>query len=244
MTFLSYFLPITMRLIFLISAFLFAASLSAQEIYYTTQNAHSHNDYEQKTPYWMAYEQEFGSIEADIFLVDSNLIVAHDKNELNYKRSFRKLYLENLDSCIYKNRGYPYKDSSRYLQLLIDIKTDSVETLKKLIILLREFPAVIHNRHVSIVVTGNRPNPNSFSIYPDFIWFDGVLSESYTRDQKLKIKMLSDDFRYYSHWRGEGPIPVEDAKKIGTVISRAHQNRMESPFDSGTRLILATHGLS
>ncbi|HSZ33198.1 MAG TPA: hypothetical protein VK772_07800, partial [Puia sp.] len=147
-----------MRLFLFIPVFLFAVSLSAQEIYYTTQNAHSHNDYEQKIPYWMAYEQEFGSIEADIFLVESNLIVAHDKNELKYKRSFRKLYLENLDSCLLKNGRYPYKDSSRYLQLLIDIKTDSVKTLEKLIILLEQFPVVIHNRHISIVITGNRPN--------------------------------------------------------------------------------------
>jgi alkaline phosphatase len=211
-----------MRLLYFIPAFLFSVSLQGQEIYYTTQNAHSHNDYEQKIPYWMAYEHEFGSIEADIFLVDSKLIVAHDKSELKYKRSLRQIYLENLDSCLYKNGGYPYKDSSRNLQLLIDIKTDSVETLKKLIFLLEQFPAVIHNRHVSIVITGNRPNPNSFSNYPDFIWFDGVLSKLYTRDQLLKIKMLSDDFQYYSHWRGENKIPAEDGEKLNTVISKAH----------------------
>lgn len=222
--------PRFIRLLLFLPVFLFALSLSGQEIYYTTQNAHSHNDYEQKIPFWMAYEHEFGSIEADIFLVDSNLIVAHDKNELKYKRSFRKLYLENLDSCLYKNGGYPYKDSFRYLQLLIDIKTDSVETLKKLIILLEQFPAVIHNRHISIVITGNRPNPNSFSSYPDFIWFDGVLSESYTQDQLLKIKMLSEDFRNYSHWRGEKQIPAEDIEKLRPLISKAHQEGIAVRF--------------
>jgi alkaline phosphatase len=219
-----------MRLFFFIPAFLFGVTLSAQEIYYTTQNAHSHNDYEQKIPYWMAYEQEFGSIEADIFLVDSNLIVAHDRKELKYKRSFRKLYLENLDSCLFKNGGYPYKDSSRYLQLLIDIKTDSVETLEKLIFLLEQFPAVIHNRHITIVITGNRPNPNSFSKYPDFIWFDGVLSNSYSRDQLLKIKMLSDDFRYYSRWHGKGLIPADDVEKLKPLISKAHRDGIAVRF--------------
>jgi alkaline phosphatase len=213
-----------MRLFFFLPVFLFALSLPGQEIYYTTQNAHSHNDYEQKIPFWMAYDSKFGSIEADIFLVDSNLIVAHDKNELKYKRSFSKLYLKNLDFCLNKNRGYPYKDSSGYLQLLIDIKTDSIKTLKKLIFLLEQFPTVIHNRHVYIVITGNRPNPNSFSNYPDFIWFDGVLSESYTRDQLLKVKMLSDDFRHYSHWRGEKQIPIEDVEKLRPLISEAHQD--------------------
>jgi alkaline phosphatase len=172
----------------------------------------------------MAYDQGFGSIEADIFLRNSDLIVAHDQNELKYNRSFKKLYLENIDSSLRKNRGYPYKDSSRNLQLLIDIKTDSVETLEKLIALLEQFPALIHNHHIFLVITGNRPNPDSFSHYPDFIWFDGVLSGSYTQDQLSRIKVLSDDFHHFSRWRGDGQIPVEDSDRLATFITRAHQD--------------------
>ena len=37
---------------------------------YSTANAHSHNDYEQKQPFTLAYNELFGSIEADIFLVN------------------------------------------------------------------------------------------------------------------------------------------------------------------------------
>jgi Glycerophosphoryl diester phosphodiesterase family len=213
---------IKLRLLLFLTVSLFTIKLSGQVIYYTTQNAHSHNDYEQKIPYRMAYDEEFGSIEADIFLLDSGLTVAHDEGELKYKRSFSKLYLENIDSCLHKNGGYPYRDSSRYLQLLIDIKTDSIQTLKKLIFLLQQFPAIIHNRHIYIVITGNRPDPDSFSNYPDFIWFDGVLSRSYTRKQLAKIKMLSDDFKYYSHWRGEGLIPAKDIEILSALISKAH----------------------
>jgi hypothetical protein len=211
------------RSFFLILFCLFASDLSGQAIYYTTQNAHSHNDYEQKIPYWMAYDQGFGSIEADIFLRDSELIVAHDEKELKYNRSFRTFYLENIDSCLKKNAGYPYPDSSRNLQLLIDIKTDSVETLGKLIFLLKQFPALIHNRHIFLVITGNRPNPDSFSHYPDFIWFDGVLSRPYTQDQLSRIKMLSDDFQQYSQWRGEGLMPVEDFERLKSPIVKAHR---------------------
>jgi alkaline phosphatase len=203
---------------------------SAQTVYYTTQNAHSHNDYEQRIPYWMAYDQGFGSIEADIFLRGPELIVAHDGNELKYNRSFRKLYLENIDSCIRKNRGYPYKDSSLNLQLLIDIKTDSVETLAKLISLLGQFPEIIHNRHIFLVITGNRPDPDSFSKYPDFIRFDGVLSESYTQAQLSRIKMLSDNFQFYSQWHGDGKIPAEDFQKLKSRISNAHQEGIRVRF--------------
>jgi alkaline phosphatase len=123
-----------------------------------------------------------------------------------------------------------YKDSSRYLQLLIDIKTDSVETLRELIQLLEQFPRIIHNRHIYLVITGNRPSPDSFSHYPDFIWFDGVLSRAYTKDQLSRIKMLSDNFQFYSHWRGEGEIPEADMEKIRSAIARAHQNGIRVRF--------------
>jgi alkaline phosphatase len=207
-----------------------ASVLHGQTIYYTTQNAHSHNDYEQKIPYWMAYDQAFGSIEADIFLRNSELIVAHDEKELQYNRSFRKLYLENMDSCVRKNDDYPYKDSSRFLQLLIDIKTDSVETLGRLIILLEQFPALIHNRHIFLVITGNRPDPDSFTCYPDYIWFDGVLARNYSREQLSRIKMLSDNFQNYSHWRGDGQIPAEDIKKLESRIAPAHEDGIRVRF--------------
>ena len=209
---------------FFIPLFLFALLLRGQTVCYTTQNAHSHNDYEQKIPFRMAYDQAFGSIEADIFLRDSELIVAHDEKEIQYNRSFRKLYLENIDSCLRKNAGYPYKDSSRWLQLLIDIKTDSIETLGKLILLLEQFPSIIHNRHIYLVITGNRPNPDSFSHYPDYIWFDGVLSRSYSKDQLSRIKMLSDNFKYYSQWDGIGQMPAEDFEKIRSRIAQAHKD--------------------
>jgi len=209
---------------FFILLCLFVSVLRGQAIYYTTENAHSHNDYEQKIPYWMAYDQEFGSVEADIFLRDSNLIVAHDEKELKYNRSFKTLYLENIDSCLNKNAGYPYKDTSLNLQLLIDIKTDSITTLAKLIFLLEQFPALIHNRHISIVITGNRPAPDTFSNYPDFVWFDGILSRSYAQDQLSRIKMFSDNFQHYSHWNGEGQMPVEDIEQLKSRISKAHQD--------------------
>ena len=174
----------------------------------------------------MAYDQGFGYIEADIFLQGSDLIVAHDEKELKFNRSFRALYLESIDSCLKKNVGYPYPDSSRNLQLLIDIKTDPLETLGKLISLLKEYSALIHNRHIFLVITGNRPDSDSFSRYPDFVWFDGVLSRSYMNDQLARIKMLSDDFKHYSQWNGEGQMPSEDSEKLKTAISRAHREGM------------------
>src|ERR1700753_3310686 len=49
---------------------------------YTVANTHSHNDYEQATPFWLAYGQQFGSIEADIFWVEGKMLVGHSYEEI------------------------------------------------------------------------------------------------------------------------------------------------------------------
>ena len=66
---------------------------------------HSHNDYAQKRPFWGAYEAGADSIEADVFLVDGELLVAHSRKELKKENTLRRLYLEPLRTVFRKNGG-------------------------------------------------------------------------------------------------------------------------------------------
>jgi len=65
---------------------LLICTLSSIEAQYSTRNAHSHNDYSNDIPFWLAYYNHFGSIEADIFAVEGDLFVAHNKSELQVLR--------------------------------------------------------------------------------------------------------------------------------------------------------------
>ena len=149
---------------------------NAQPLAYTTSNAHSHNDYEQKSPFWWAYQAGFGSIEADIFLLrGGKLLVAHDSAELTRNMGLETTYLQPLIACLQKHQGYPYADRSKKLQMLIDVKTDALTTLDKLIALLKKYPVLVECPAVSWVITGNRPDQLLFKNYPSFIRFDGEL---------------------------------------------------------------------
>ena len=127
--------------------FLIACTLSycnpvfAQQILYTAANAHSHNDYHQQNPFFKAYQEQFGSIEADIHLRSGRLLVGHDSADLTDKRTLENMYLAPLAKFIEENNGFAYKDPGSKLQLLIDIKTDSIATLNALTDLLRKYPA-------------------------------------------------------------------------------------------------------
>lgn len=202
-----------MRLIIFFLFSMTAIPAAAQSPSYSQANAHSHNDYEQKNPFHGAYNEQFGSIEADIHLVDGILLVGHDNKDLSKKRTLENLYLVPL---------VQYNNKKRKIQLLIDIKTDATTTLEALIKILQRYPFITKNPLVTIVISGNRPEENNYSKYPSYIWFDGRLDKLYTSVQLKKIALLSDNYLNLTGGRRTLPIIPADREKISFAVKKAH----------------------
>lgn len=190
-------------------AILIFSDLIAQP--YTTANAHSHNDYEQNKPFTLAFNELFGSIEADIFLSNGSILVGHNLNDLKPNRSLENLYLAPMVAY----------NPTRKLQLLIDIKTEAITTLNALVDLLKKYPSIINNKNIRIVISGNAPKPSEFAQYPDFIWFDGRINTDYTKEQLQKIALLSGDYGNFVVKR-RWPLLPEDLEKMQAAINRSH----------------------
>jgi len=167
--------------------------LKAQEhIKYTTAQAHSHNDYEQKFPFYSAYNEKLGSMEADIFLRNDSLFVAHNLKDIRSDRTLSALYLDPLNAQIKKNGGKIYAEGNQEIQLLIDLKTNSEQTMPVLVKVLEKYQSVLSPKGpVKIVLSGNTPSPVDFQKYPDFIYFDGRPEISYTPAQLARIGLIS-----------------------------------------------------
>jgi len=202
--------------------FMLPVAVKAQPANYTTLNAHSHNDYEKENPFWDAWGQGFGSIEADIFLVNDRIVVAHDTSQLKRNWSFDSLYLKPLIKCIENNKGSVYKDNRRSLQLLIDLKTPADPLLNKLVNQIRQYPSLVNNPSLKVVITGNRPAPELYTSFPEWVYFDGELKVNYTDAQLRRIEMLSDNFANYSTWKGVGKMPVTELETVQAAINKAH----------------------
>jgi alkaline phosphatase len=202
-------------------------SVVAQPRQYTTANAHSHNDYEKPVPFYEAYNNQFGSIEADIFLVDGHrdLFVAHTRADLNKGRhTLDSIYLLPLVNCIRKNKGFVYSDTTLKLQLLIDIKSDAIPTLNQLITVLRQYPELLSASSLQIAISGNRPPVDSFYSFPSFIYFDGVPGTVYNEKALSRVLLFSASFRSFSQWDGKGKIPKADKAKLNEAIKTAHKS--------------------
>lgn len=212
------------RLFLSITVFvLLVSSLPAQQIKYTVANAHSHNDYVHKVRFWDAWQNGFGSIEANIILDNGDLLIAHDPIPPGQeRRTLDSFYLAPLQRCIDKNNGTVYADPTRSLQLMIDIKTDAIATLNKLIEKLKSYPSLISTPSLKIAISGNRPDPNAFPSFPSWIYFDGEFQKKYNKASLEKIEMFSDNFQNYSSWKGEGALPEKDKQLLLVAINKAH----------------------
>lgn len=193
---------------------------------YTPSNAHSHNDYLQILPFGWAYEQGFGSVEADLFLKNDTLFVAHEYREIDPGKTFETLYLYPVTEVCRKNGGSIYPDKNKQLQLLIDLKTDHASTLPALVKCLEPYREYFYPRGtVKVVISGSTPRPEHFNDYPEYIFFDGRPEINYTDEQLKRVGLISQSFRNYSLWNGKG-IPVEKERQLlSKVVEQAHAQK-------------------
>ncbi len=71
----------------------------------------------------------FGSIEADIHLVEGRLLVAHDRKSVKLERTLEMLYLDPLRERTKQNGGRVYRQGPT-VTLLVDVKTAAVATYR------------------------------------------------------------------------------------------------------------------
>ncbi len=193
---------------------------------YSMRNAHSHNDYEQKTPFYLAYNNQFGSIEADIWAVGGELFVAHYRSQITPERTIESLYLLPIVKLFRSNGGKAWKESSSNFQLLIDLKTEVEPTLSLLVEKLKKYPDVfdpgVNRNAVCITITGNRPKPEEFKNYPIFICFDGNIDKKYDSDQLKRVALYSENLGNYTKWKGVETIPEMEANRLKQMIDSVH----------------------
>src|SRR5687768_12107602 len=198
--------------------------------HYHTPQIFAHNDYERAQPFHAAYNLQVGYIEADIFLIDNKILVAHHKNKTKPGRTLETLYLKPLQKQIQKNGGFVYSDSKASLTLMIDLKSPGAETLKAVVGALENYRDLISCPTLQIMISGNVPDPAHWDEYPSYIYFDGRPGISYTAEQTRRISMISTNFGSHVKWDGKSKISDADRKKIADLVDAAHSKGKKFRF--------------
>lgn len=193
-------------------------------------HAHAHNDYEHARPLLDALDHGFCSVEADIWLVDGKLLVAHDRDNVKPERTLQALYLDPLRERVKKNGGRVYPDGPEFT-LLIDLKSNWQTNYPALRAVLTNYADMLttfrdgakQTNAVMIVVSGSRDRKMFDGETTRYAAFDGELSDLDTNPSRHFAPWISGRWGSSFSWRGEGPMPEAEKQKLAGLIERAHE---------------------
>jgi len=195
--------------------------------------AHAHNDYEHPRPLLDALDQGFCSVEADVWLVDGRLLVAHDLKDAKSERTLEASYLELLRARIRQNEGRVFKGGPS-LTLLVDVKSDATNTYLALRELLRRYEEMLTRFHpdktetnaVTVILSGNRARALMKSEAVRLAAYDGRLADLAGEESRHFIPLISDNWSLHFKWKARGgidPLPDEDQLKLRRIVEQAHR---------------------
>ena len=193
------------------------------------RGAHAHNDYRHDPPLFRALSQGFTSVEADIFLVGDELRVAHEPNEIRPDRTLQTLYLQPLQERVGRNGGRVYRNGPQLI-FLVDIKTAAEPTYRKLHEVLTGYRDILTSFDpngrkegaVLVIVSGNRSLRQMQSQEVRYAGYDGRLTDLDSEIPANVIPLISDHWGRNFTWRGEGPMPSEERKKLEEIVRKSH----------------------
>jgi hypothetical protein len=199
--------------------------------------AHAHNDYEHNRPLLDALDNGFCSVEADIWLVDGRLLVAHDRENVEPDRTLEALYLDPLRARIKRNGGSVYRDGPAFT-LLIDLKSAAVPTytvLRDVLALYGDIFTSVRGGEatagpVTAVLSGSRNKafeemivgPSAAEVRHAGI--DGRLSDLDSDVPSHMMPMISDRWTSHFKYTGGGDMPADERDKLVRIVTKAHEH--------------------
>ncbi|MFF2227356.1 phosphatidylinositol-specific phospholipase C/glycerophosphodiester phosphodiesterase family protein [Streptomyces globisporus] len=196
------------------------------------RHAHAHNDYLHPRPLHDALAHGFTSVEADIFLVDGELLVAHEPATLDPTRTLASLYLDPLAALVRAGHGSVHPHHRTPLQLLIDIKADGVAAYHELDRQLRRHQRMLTRyqhgrvvpRAVTAVISGDRAARAPMEAQRTRLaFYDGRLDDLGTPAPASFAPLVSANWTQNFSWLGTGPFPRAERDRLRTLVTTAHR---------------------
>jgi hypothetical protein len=190
--------------------------------------AHAHNDYEHPRPLLDALDRGFDSVEADVWLVDGELLVAHDRRDVRPGRDLRTLYLEPLRARVRAGGGAVHPGRPGFV-LLVDVKSAATPTYLAVAAALADYAEMLTEfvegreiqRAVTVILSGNRDEAALRAAPRRWVAMDGRRTHLDSAWPVTLIPWISENWRTFSSWHWTGPMPEEVRRNLGDWVARA-----------------------
>lgn len=192
-------------------------------------HAHAHNDYLHQHPLFDALSEGFSSIEADVWLINGRLLVAHDRIATKPDRTLESLYLDRLKRIVAAGGGGVYGPGT-HIVLLVDVKSEADSTYHELERELFRYREMLTSYNgdkeepgaVTVIVSGNR----DFSLMAGETFrlaaYDGRLADLNSNAAATLIPLISADWKLNVGWNGTGAIPGAQRAGLDAIVAAAH----------------------
>ena len=199
--------------------------------------AHAHNDYEHERPLLDALGHGFCSVEADVYLVEGRLLVAHDRDKVSPSRTLQSLYLDPLRERATRNGGRVFRNGP-VVTLLVDIKSEAEATYAALREAFKQYAELLctfssgamETKAVLVIISGNRPRKTMEAEPLRYAAYDGRPEDLDSPVSANFIPWISESWGRLFKWRGEGPIPSDEKRELRQFVSRAHAQERKVRF--------------
>lgn len=196
---------------------------------------HSHNDYRQDRPLSAALEKGIASVEADIWLIEDELYVSHDRpSVLDPERTLAKLYLEPLAAGIRANEGAVFPGYRGPFLLMIDFKTEAAQTFRRLEEVLAPFRELLgppirgdarEQGPVTLVLSGLKGRRPFFEVLsqgsPGMV-LDGTPDELGLDIPASRCPLISAQYsRYFAHG-GDNEETSSERERFRALVAQTH----------------------
>lgn len=189
---------------------------------------HSHNDYSQAKPFYGAFKAGANSIEADVWCVDGELFVSHDKEDIRKENTLRKMYLMPIKKALQRKKAH-----AAPLQLMVDVKNGKA-ALDKLVEIIEQegyrpcFDTSLNPSAIRLTITCWEDLSDIWDTYPGYVCFDARPGAQLSEAQWKRVSTVSQGMYKFSKWKGVGEMPEADKAKIRKAAEEAHSKGL--PF--------------
>lgn len=206
-------------------------SQAAEPLGQPLDHAHAHNDYLHERPLLDALEHGFTSVEADVFLVEGELLVGHSRSELRPDRTLERLYLKPLRELSRTGGGRVWPDGPS-LTLLVDVKAEGERAYAALAKLLADYDEIasgsregrFESKAITVIVSGDRAQRAIADDELRRVGIDGRLSDLDSELPSGLLPLISDNWTTHFRWRGDGPFPADERAKLHRIVRQAHEH--------------------
>lgn len=205
------------------------------------RHAHAHNDYEHVRPLEDALAAGFTSVEADLYLIEGEIRVAHNRSDAKPGRTLRSLYLEPLQKIAGRQDGRIHPNRPEFY-LMLDYKasgepdvmalhlavTQELSEFKELLTTVQD--GCLTRRAVTIVLSGSRP-AEVIAREPLRRWaIDGQMADLTNSAPAHLIPWISTSWRSTFSWNGEGEFPPDQRNRLKALVAEVHQHGRQLRF--------------